>query len=372
MCLHRCYEGLDGTGRAHLGPVARMECDVPERRARILLHDGASRVCAHCCGDDLDGTGRCHRELVVAAEVREVGQRGARLRLQEDAGRVCPHRCHERLYATGLCNLDPHGVVAACEVVERQTRRLLHGLHARPREHGVDDAGRIGLRRKDLQLRGQGVVAFLILVGRRGRRRCVLRLVERGVGLLQPVDLPLHLLLLALPGCLFLLALLADRLHQGHCIGCCERLHLLDVRGGRAVLEQPADVWQRPKELDARRDREPALRTRVHRARRTGRPVAVGVPAAEAHTSCAERFHAEGAFKGERNVVQVPAQLCSLRPFRVHHRLQLRMPLHMLALFLLHDFLLHLHSRVQVPHQRSSAEGDFGRSSAEGGQTGPA
>jgi len=74
---------------------------------------------------------------------------------------------------------------------------------------------------------------------------------------------------------------------------------LLHIRGCWLLLEKPSDVWQCPKELDSRRDREPALWTCVYQTRPTSGPVAVGVAAAEGHTSCAELFKAERAFKGE-------------------------------------------------------------------------
>jgi hypothetical protein len=71
------------------------------------------------------------------------------------------------------------------------------------------------------------------------------------------------------------------------------------------------------------------------------------VAAAEGHTSCAELFKAERAFKGERNGIQAPPQLCSLLHFRFHHRLELRMTPRVLVLFLLHDLLLDLDARLR-------------------------
>ena len=48
--------------------------------------------------------------------------------------------------------------------------------------------------------------------------------------------------------------------------------------------------------------------------------------------------------------VQAPSQLCSLLHFRFHHRLELRTAPRVLVLFLLHDLLLDLDSRLEVPH----------------------
>ncbi len=70
---------------------------------------------------------------------------------------------------------------------------------------------------------------------------------------------------------------------------------------------------------------------------------------AERHTSCSHSFKTECALEDERNIFQAPPQLCSLLYFRFHHRMDLHMTTDMLLLFLLHDLLRDLHSRLEVP-----------------------
>jgi hypothetical protein len=55
------------------------------------------------------------------------------------------------------CNLDPHAVVVAwLEVLQRLTRRLLHGLLVGTCQHGLDEGGGIALRLEGLEQRDSG------------------------------------------------------------------------------------------------------------------------------------------------------------------------------------------------------------------------
>jgi hypothetical protein len=118
-----------------------------------------------------------------------------------------------------------------------------------------------------------------------------------------PVYLPLHLLPLALPDCLILVAPLADLLQR--------RLAFSDARLCTCSTSGAADSCSISPPTSGQ-------------TRPTSRPVAVGVqPNRTTHFLC-RAFQNRACIEGERYAIQAPSQLCSLLHFRFHHRLELR------------------------------------------------
>ena len=137
-------------------------------------------------------------------------------------------------------------------------------------------------------------------------------------------------LLLALLDCHFLLAPLADLQQRVLGISSCQPLHLLHIRGCWLLLPTSGNVpksWTREAtgslhSVQVSYQTRPTGCSRCDRSRTTH--------------FLHRKFQSRACIR--RNVIQAPPQLYSLLYFRFHHKLEL------------HDLVLDLDSRLEVPH----------------------